>query len=220
MLEIVNAVKSYGSRKIMDGLSIKLPESGIVCLFGPSGCGKTTLLNCVSGAERLDAGILSGFEEKKISCVFQEDRLLPWLSAEENIAVVFNERREGLRLAREWLEKIGLKGEEHKKPEELSGGMCRRVAIARALAFGGDLFLLDEPFQRLDAANRDRMLELVRESTRGALVLLVTHSETERSELADITLTVSGPPLRFIHEEKNSRIKMADPGFTVLPVGN
>lgn len=197
-LQVNGAVKTYGSEKVLDGFNINFPEKGTVCLFGPSGCGKTTLLNCIAGLEKLDSGMVSGRGGLKFSCVFQEDRLLPWLSARENIAAVFHDRKTGLCHADEWLGKVGLGGEEAKRPCELSGGMCRRVAIARALAFGGDVFLLDEPFQRLDSKTRSRMIGLVKEKASESLCILVTHDEVERREMADIAYILEGPPLKTI----------------------
>lgn len=190
--------KTYGEKKVLDGFSLDFPEHGVACLFGPSGCGKTTLMNCMAGLTKPDAGTVSGAEGLKISCVFQEDRLLPWLSARENIAAVFRDKKEGGRAAGEWLNAFGLGEDAELKPAELSGGMCRRVSLARALAFGGDFFLLDEPFQRLDARSRDNALALVERETRGRLAVLITHNIAEMEKMANVAYILDGPPLKIV----------------------
>lgn len=195
-LEIRGARKSFGEKKVLWDFSLRFPERGTVCLFGPSGCGKTTLLNCIAGFEALDSGTVSGAGDRRVSCVFQEDRLLPWCTAEENVAAVLRGRRaENRDAARRWLALAGLDGEGGRRPAQLSGGMNRRVAIVRALAFEGGLFLLDEPFQRLDRENRLKMEALVAERTSDALCVLVTHDLQEAEKTADSIVFLDGPPL-------------------------
>lgn len=198
-IEIQNASKSWDTRKVLDNFSVRFPEQGNVCLIGPSGCGKTTLFSCLAGVENLDSGRIVGLEERKAAVVFQEDRLLPWFTAAENVAAVLSgAKQERLLEAELWLERAGLGGEGKKLPAQLSGGMRRRVALARALAFQGNLLLLDEPFQRLDAQNRDRMAELLLEKTKARLRLFITHDPKEASRYADATYVVTGPPLQVL----------------------
>jgi NitT/TauT family transport system ATP-binding protein len=203
-LQIAHAFKSYGGREVLRDFTLQFPESGVFCLFGPSGCGKTTLVNCLAGLAQLDTGCVTGIEGRRVSCVFQEDRLLPWASAEENIAAVFHDRKEGLRQAAEWLRKVGLEGEEKKKPREMSGGMCRRVALARALAYGGDIFLLDEPFQRLDEKNREKMMELTLKAVQGKLAVFITHNSAEKEKMADVSYILDGTPLKIVETAEKS----------------
>lgn len=198
-IEIRDAVKAFDGLVLLNHFSHTLPSAGTVCLFGPSGCGKTTLLNCIAGLETLDSGSVSGVAGLKISYLFQEDRLLPWNTAEENIAAVLRGGDSCAR-AREWLMRVGLEGSEGKYPAQLSGGMRRRVAIARALAYGGDLYLLDEPFQRLDSGNRRKMADLISEETDGKLSVLVTHDREEAERLSDRIYLFSGPPSRITEE--------------------
>lgn len=195
---IENAVQKFGGSEILNHFSLELPERGLACLLGPSGCGKTTLLNAVAGICRLQSGKILGTERLKISCVFQEDRLLPWYSAWENISFALCGEKRRLRgRAEEWLRLVGLDGEGEKLPSQMSGGMKRRVAIARALAYGGDFYLLDEPFQRLDEKTRRMVLKLVKEKIGGAPGLLVTHDQTEAFELSKVVYIVEGPPLKI-----------------------
>ena len=149
MLKLNNICKSFGDKIILNDFSYNFKESGIVVVKGPSGCGKTTLLRLIAGLEKKDSGeiIANGV----ISLLFQEDRLLPWLSAIENITCVMaGKSAKKKKEAKKLLELVGLKGEENERIENLSGGMKRRVAFARALALSPDVLLLDEPFNGLD----------------------------------------------------------------------
>ena len=203
-LEIRNAVKRFEDKTVLNEFSLKFPKQGVVCLFGPSGCGKTTLLNCIAGLEKLDSGEILGLQNRKISCLFQEDRLLPWISARDNISVVLRAAGgENFAKAEELLAKVGLAGEGNKRPDQLSGGMRQRVSIARALAYGGDIYLMDEPFHALDDAKKQEIIALFREMTPDALKILVTHDKREAELLADVICFLSGPPLEIVHTITN-----------------
>ncbi|MEA5060406.1 MAG: ATP-binding cassette domain-containing protein [Candidatus Pelethousia sp.] len=178
MIRFEKVTAGYGHKLPLKNFSAELPEQGVVVLFGPSGCGKTTLLRLLlhgdnkrppADAPRLYGGRIEGVEALRISCVFQEDRLLPWRTSEENVALV-NPPGNACAL----LCSLGLTAEDCRAyPAALSGGMQRRVAIARALNFPGNFLLLDEPFKGLDEGTRD----LVAARLQGAfpLTLLVTH---------------------------------------------
>ena len=123
----------YGEKKVLDGFSFAWPEEGITALSGPSGCGKTTLLRLLAGLQRPERGeaVLPG----RATLLFQEDRLLPWRTAEQHIADVLPRERRGE--AVDWLALAELEEERDAYPAALSGGMRRRLALARALACGG-----------------------------------------------------------------------------------
>lgn len=204
-LEIKNASIKFQEKTVLDNFSLEFPPSGTVCLFGPSGCGKTTLLNCIAGLLKPDSGEILGTKHRKISYVFQEDRLLPWITAWENVAAVLRGgAAQNAALAKKWLERVGLPGEADKHPGELSGGMRQRVSIARALAYGGDLYLLDEPFHALDEKSKSDMMNLFQRETASALKILVTHDPKEAEALADIIYVLSGPPLKIEKIKKQS----------------
>jgi len=177
---------SYGEKAVFRDLSLTLPETGVWALTGPSGCGKTTLLRLIAGLERPHGGRIAGLGGKKIAYMFQEDRLLPWLTAGENIAAVWGkanadardakERGTGDRVADFWLDLVGVPDG---MPGGMSGGMRRRVALARALAFNGDILLLDEPFTGVDEARKFGLIEQIRELYKERLIVLVTHEEEE-----------------------------------------
>jgi len=196
-IELKHVCKNFNGQKVIDDFSLTLPDKGTVCFFGPSGCGKTTLLNCIAGLLPLNGGSISGMEHKKISCIFQEDRLLPWVTANENVAVVVNADNQA-HTAAEWLRLVGLEDAQNKHPNELSGGMRQRVSIARALAYGGDILLMDEPFHALDSKSRDQIITLIKEETPHMLKILVTHSMEEANMLADVTYFLEGVPLSII----------------------
>lgn len=198
-VEIKHLVKKYNDKIVLDDFSLVLPQKGTVCLFGPSGCGKTTLLNCMAGLDSFDSGEIIGVQDKKISYLFQEDRLLPWISAKENIAAVLHlNAKKNSEEAEKWLALVGLEGEGNKLPAQLSGGMRQRVAIARALAYGGGLYLLDEPFHALDEERKSQIISLIQEHTPDSLKILVTHDPHEAELFADITYVLNGPPVKIV----------------------
>ena len=186
--------KAYDGRPVLEKFSLILPDRGIVALKGPSGCGKTTLLRLLAGLDTPDSGSIEGMAGRRISVVFQEDRLLPWRTARDNLALVRPEATpaEIDRL----LETLGLKGEGDKFPDALSGGMRRRVAVGRALLYGGDIYLLDEPFTGLDPETKARVMQPFAALGKERLILLITHDAAEAERLAGRVLTASGPPLR------------------------
>ena len=144
----------YGDIPVLRDFSLTLPEKGAVCLFGPSGCGKSTLLRLLAGLEQPQAGRISGILGKRFAVVFQENRLLPWIPAVENVTLALPGRnRQNRERAADWLRLMGLEEEVDSLPFTLSGGMQRRVAIARALAAEGDVLLLDEPFTELKSTS-------------------------------------------------------------------
>ena len=192
MISVDNVTKCFGERRVLDGFSLNVAEGERVCLSGPSGCGKTTLMRLIAGLERSDSGEIIMPQEARLSVVFQENRLLPWYTALENITAVGVERE----CALEWLRKVGLAGEHDKLPSELSGGMSRRVAIARAMASGGDIFLLDEPVQGLDDGTADMVLGVLSESLADKTVIMISHDRTEIEKLAQRVIVLDGPPLR------------------------
>ncbi|MBW7573946.1 ABC transporter ATP-binding protein [Caproiciproducens sp. AGMB10547] len=204
-MKIQNLSKTYNGKTVLDQFSVEFPSAGTVCLFGPSGCGKTTLLNCIAGLESFDAGAIEGAGDMKISYLFQENRLLPWVSAHENVAAVLHgSAKNNAEQAEKWLALVGLEGAGSKRPSELSGGMRRRVALARSLAYGGSLYLMDEPFQGLDAQCRDEMIALFQKQAADALKIIVTHDFQEAQMMADVIYILDGPPVKIMDKiEKN-----------------
>ena len=212
LVQLASVSKVYRSLKGTDytavrdfSLDIQLGE--FFCLLGTSGCGKTTVLNMVAGFETVSSGDIR-VAGKPIAgpaadrgVVFQgDDSLYGWLSALGNIE--FGLRMRGVpraereRKARHYLELVGLKGQDHKHPSELSGGMKQRIQIARVLANEPQMLLMDEPFAALDAHTRaDMQRELKRIcAATGKTVLFITHDIDEAIILADrIGVMHAGP---------------------------
>jgi sulfonate transport system ATP-binding protein len=211
MLTLDRAAKRFANGYLaLDDISLAVGEGEIVGVVGASGCGKSTLLRLLAGIERPTAGAaafdgapLKGPRDE-IGVVFQEPRLMPWLSVEANVAFGLRHLPSAERKARvgETLERVGLAHFAKSLPRELSGGMAQRVAIARALAARPKVLLLDEPFSALDAFTRlalqDHLLDLW--SYDRPTFVLVTHDIDEALALADRIVLMRGHPGR-IHRE-------------------
>lgn len=198
---ITDIRKSYGPLTVLDGIDLSCRAGEVTVLLGPSGCGKTTLLNILAGLDKDYSGGIGAFAETRASYIFQEDRLLPWLSALDNVAFVLKphmQRHDRRREAGAILALLGLGRERHMLPHQLSGGMRRRVAMARAFACPSSIMLLDEPFSSLDLKTRiavmDAFLDLHRRDGRTALV--VTHDVREAIYLGNTIVTLSEKPAR------------------------
>lgn len=180
MLELKDVSLSFGALEVLRGASLTLGQGERIAITGPSGCGKTSLLHVIAGLLNPDSGLVRN-RAARTACVFQEPRLLPWLSAEENVSIVMPHGTQG-QDALMLLKKLGLADSAEKHPCELSGGMQQRAALARALAYAPDLLLLDEPFRALDAASKALAIDAVNERADCA-VILVTHSPEEADAL-------------------------------------
>ena len=184
MLTLNDVSFSYGNKKIINKLSLSLPSNGVFAISGPSGCGKTTLFMLIASLLKPDSGNIVS-DHKRLSFVFQEARLLPWLTAAENVNFVLGGKKSTLQKATEELGKVGLSEDTKKYPHELSGGMQRRVSLARAFAYDGDIILLDEPTAGLDERIKSVVLDLIKEKGKTSLVLMITHDIDEAKACAD-----------------------------------
>ena len=171
-MELKDIVKGYNGRTVINGFNMKADKGRAVCLFGPSGCGKTTILNIIAGLTKADSGTITG-NNLKISYLFQENRLLENLSAEENIMLTASNPK----VVRGLIELIGFKGALKLYPDDMSGGMKRITAILRAIAHDGDILLLDEPFNGIDEKTAERIAVYIRGLNK--ICIIVTHSLKE-----------------------------------------
>ena len=145
---ITDLCKTFDDNEVLKNVNITLKDNSIYCLMGSSGIGKTTILRILMGLEHADSGSVSGIDTKSISCMFQEDRLIPYLSAIDNVRIVLHGKNNRDEIRNNLLSIL---------PDDsldipvssLSGGMKRRVALARALSYPGKLIILDEPFNYL-----------------------------------------------------------------------
>jgi NitT/TauT family transport system ATP-binding protein len=213
-LEVRGVGKDY-LLPIIDSVSFRMEAGEFVCLLGPNGCGKTTLLRIVGGIEPASRGavLLDGLpvqadrrHQRHVGIVFQEDRLLPWLSLRDNVTLVLRplglDGAEREARAARYLKLAGLQGFEDYYPGRVSGGMRQRAAIARALAIEPDVLLMDEPFAALDAQTRDLLhdeLERIWAET-GRTIIFVTHNVREAVRLGDRVALLTFRPGRVKQE--------------------
>ncbi len=202
-----------GAFAAVQDVSLDIAAGSFVAIVGASGCGKSTLLRMIAGLEQPDSGhiraggrVVTGTGLDR-GLVFQEGRLLPWLTAEQNVALALRRApiaaAHKVRLVREHLDLVGLSGFAQAYPAQLSGGMAQRVAIARGLVARPGILLLDEPFGALDALTRLRMqaeLERIWQADRTTM-LLVTHDVEEAIVLADRVVVMSPRPGRITATE-------------------
>ena len=194
--------KVYGPRGnhvlALRDVTMSVERGEFVCLVGASGCGKSTLLNLLAGLDRVQAGSME--VNGRVSLLFQEAALFPWLTARENVELAMRfagvpaQERRGR--AESLLSTVRLDGFGDRRPHELSGGMRQRVALARALAQGADVLLMDEPFGALDAMTRDILHdELERIFVEGGLTgVFVTHDVREAVRLGDRVIVLTSRP--------------------------
>jgi len=200
---------SGGPLHVLGELTIALANGEVAALVGPSGCGKTTLLRIIVGLDRDFEGSVELPAHGRIGMVFQEPRLLPWRTVEQNVKLAAPQASPAALST--LFATLGLAEHRRHYPGELSLGLARRTALARALAVEPELLVLDEPFVSLDAALADRLraelVELV--SRRGVTTLLVTHSMDEAIGLADRVFLLSPSPARVIADVPIARPRTA-----------
>ncbi|KIV61107.1 ABC-type nitrate/sulfonate/bicarbonate transport system, ATPase component [Pseudomonas sp. FeS53a] len=190
--------KAFAGHTVLQDVHLQLAEGEVVSLLGPSGCGKSTLLRIVAGLERDYSGqALRG--EGEVAFVFQEPRLMPWLTVAENIGFTDDRAYDRPRVA-QLIREVGLEGFEQALPKQLSGGMAQRVAIARGLYSRPRVLLLDEPFSAVDAFTRMKLQDLLLAlaAHHGIALLLVTHDVDEALYLGDRVLVMGSRPGRVL----------------------
>ena len=213
MLQLKNIKKNYESGeeivKALKGINIEFRESEFVAILGPSGCGKTTLLNIIGGLDHYTSGdlIIDGISTKKykdrdwdtyrnhrIGFVFQNYNLITHQSVLSNVELALTlsgvDKKTRRKKAIEVLEKVGLKDQMHKKPNQMSGGQMQRVAIARALVNNPDILLADEPTGALDTKTSIQIMEILKEISKDRLIIMVTHNPDLASKYATRTINL------------------------------
>jgi NitT/TauT family transport system ATP-binding protein len=193
---------------VLEGASLAVGPGQFVSLVGPSGSGKSSLLRAVIGLQKPLAGTVDPeIAPSEIGILFQDDALLPWRSARDNVALGLSfrgvPRKSALVQADYWLDRVGLFGFEHRYPRHLSGGQRKRVALAQVLSLTPKLLLMDEPFASLDAIVRARVVQDVAELVENERIsaLLVTHDLEEAIALSDCIYLLSQGPRAHITQE-------------------
>ena len=207
MLRVRDLAVGYGAEPVIEGVNLEVAPGKFVSLVGPSGSGKTSILRAVSGLlTPRSGGIELNGSSDSLGFLFQDDALLPWRTARENVALGLRIRKLPTKAAESeanaWLARLGLEGFGARFPHELSGGQRKRVAIAQILALKPKLLLMDEPFASLDAIVRTRITqELLNWVEREHLsVLLVTHDLEEALTVSDTVYLLSqGPKARVVN---------------------
>ncbi|MBB3311846.1 NitT/TauT family transport system ATP-binding protein [Rhizobium sp. BK196] len=211
MVSIDAVTMAFGAYVAVQGVNLKVSDGEFLAIVGPTGCGKSTILNAIAGLLKPADGTVSidgqpvRGVQNDIGYLFQQDALLPWKTAIENVelgpmfkGVGAAERREQ---SMKWLAKVGLKGFEHRYPHQLSGGQRKRVQMAQALITGPKVILMDEPFSALDIHTRhlmqNELLRLWQEERRA--VVMITHDLEEAIALGDrVVVLAAGPRSRVI----------------------
>ena len=190
------ASKAFGATPILQGIRFTLERGRTTALLGSSGIGKTTLLRIIAGLDPQFEGSVA--VPQRIGMVFQEPRLLPWLSTVRNVEVVGTTHDRASAL----LDQVGLPAAASLYPRQLSLGMARRAALARALAIEPELLILDEPFASLDPTAADGLRRLVKDLCEQGNVtaLLVSHDSGDVAAIADRALILSGRPARLMRD--------------------
>lgn len=210
-VEIGFALKGGGVYRAVAGIDLRVAAGEFVAIVGPTGCGKSTLLNAAAGLLVPRAGAVTIFGDTlsglngRAGYLFQQDALMPWKTALDNVAVALEPqgvpRSEALRRARGWLARVGLKSFADRYPHMLSGGQRKRVALAQMLIRDPEILLMDEPFGPLDAQTRQIMGNLLLDlwAADRKAVMFVTHDLEEAIALADRVVVMSaGPAARII----------------------
>jgi sulfonate transport system ATP-binding protein len=200
LLDIHVARKSFATTTVLNDIHLQLQPRETLSLLGPSGCGKSTLLRIVAGLEKDFEGQLLSHTEQ-LAFVFQEPRLMPWLTVQQNIGSSDDDRYDKAWVA-QLIEEVGLSDFADALPKALSGGMAQRVAIARGLYSRPRVLLLDEPFSAVDAFTRMKLQDLLLQlAERHAIaLLLVTHDVDEALYLSDRVLVMDNRPSRIRQE--------------------
>lgn len=203
MLAVQNVSRTFSNGTTgFKNVNFETKKGEIIGVLGTSGCGKSTLLRVLSGLDSDYTGTVKISGDKinsvheKVGVIFQESRLMPWLTVLENISFGLRKDNQKIEKAQEYIRLVGLQGFENHYPKDISGGMAQRVSIARALITAPEVLLLDEPFSALDAFTKMQLQDLlltIWEKYKSTMIL-VTHDIDEALYLCDRIIVLKGQP--------------------------
>jgi NitT/TauT family transport system ATP-binding protein len=201
-ISIRNLNKSYGSEQIFKDFNLDLCDEKVNCIIGKSGCGKSTLLNIIAGLTKIEEGEIHGASLKDISYVFQEDRLIEWLTVKENLEIALKKYFDNSNISKkveETLKLVGIYDIRNKYPNSLSGGMRQRVNIARAFGKPSKVILMDEPFKSLDYKLKYTIIDEFKNllSREKRMVIMVTHDLDEAIYFQGNIIVFNGKPVQI-----------------------
>lgn len=212
---IKNINKKFNDKIVFENFSIDFYKNQVNCIIGKSGCGKSTLLNIISGVIENDNKNLQSIDKESISYIFQDDRLIDWLTVKENITLVIKrlyDKKKCEKLSNKYLELIGIKEYENYYPQMLSGGLRQRVNIARAFIYPSKFIIMDEPFKSIDIVNKEIIINNFKNILKkeGRTVFFVTHDIDEALLLSDKIYILGDSPVKVKNIFKNENITKND----------
>ncbi len=211
LIKINNINKRFNEEVIFEKFDMNFYKNKVNCILGKSGCGKTTLLKILSEIILNDTEYSNELESFKISYIFQEDRLIDWLSIEENITITSKsqyDEKELRNLCDKYLNLVGLKEYKNSYPRMLSGGMRQRVNIVRGFIYPSDVIIMDEPFKSIDIKNKEIIMKEVKNILKKEkrTVIFVTHDIEEALYLGEKIIILGGRPISIKTALNNQNI--------------
>ena len=202
VISIKNINKKFNDKIIFKNFHIDFYKNQVNCIIGKSGCGKSTLLNIISGIIPNDDKEFKTIENQEISYIFQDDRLIDWLTVEENIKLVVKKmynKQKCRELCDKYLDLVGIKEYKNYYPQMLSGGLRQRVNIARAFIYPSKIIIMDEPFKSIDIINKDIIINNLKKilEKEQRTVLFVTHDIDEALLLSDKVYVLGNSPVEI-----------------------
>ena len=210
IISIKNINKKFNDKIVFKDFQIDFYKNQINCIISKSGCGKSTLLNIISGIIPNDKKNFQTIENYGISYIFQEDRLIDWLTVEENISLVVKriyDKKKIKKLCDKYLDLVGIKEYKNYYPQMLSGGLRQRVNIARSFIYPSKIIIMDEPFKSIDVINKEIIMNNFKKikKKKKRTVLFVTHDIDEAILLSDKIYVLGNSPveIKSVIENKN-----------------
>lgn len=202
IIEVININKKYEDKIVFKDFKIGFYNNKINAIVGKSGCGKSTLLNIISGIVDNDTEVINKMKELELSYIFQDDRLIDWLTVEENIKLICSKKynkKDIDNICDKYLNIVGIKEFKKYYPQMLSGGLRQRVNIARGIMYPSKVIIMDEPFKSIDIKNKKMIMEKIKEiqAKENRTIIFVTHDIDEALYLSDKIFVLGKNPVEI-----------------------